>query len=407
MAIVGNENTLSTFSEMYKIAYEGADKIIFNFQNNLLKHIPVSDGFVGEKKKMMRVTGFLGGYGFAGSNSSLPFSTVTPAINPELTATRFYFTHQLDGEAISAAMNSKGAFAELVKHSLEMTRKSNDNAMSLALIKGDINNDIVLGTIRPSGDSPVTDNSGGSYTVKLVVADFHKQNFHVNQVVEVDTSTDPFLVTAINDDATTPTITIVRQSGSQVPAADDVIYLQGSNGNAFYGLPAITAASGTLYGVAIGTGNQWKAVRDTSGGEVNSNRLFNMCLDIQNQCGEMPNIIACGLGQYKKLNEAIDNKRILNDKSDVMGHGELELMLPGTNVKIIWDRLIENDTIYFINTKHIELCRRPRSGLVDGPNGALHPMHITGADKYLIIYAMYGNIFAEPGFHGVMSGLNV
>lgn len=404
MAITGNENTISTFSALFKRVYKGADEDLFNFSHPLLKRIQVTNGFEGTDEMRMRVTGYVGGYGFAGSNSSLPFTTVTPAINPLLTAKKYYANHQLDGEAIAAAVSDKGAFANLVKHSKEAVRRSIDNGLSLALTKGDINNDIILGTIRPSGDTPVAD-SDPSFVVKLVVADFHKQNFHINQVVEVDTSTDPFLVTAIDDDATTPTITIQRQSGSQVPAADDVIYLQGSNGNAMLGLPAITAASGTLYNVAINASNNFKSVRDTNGGQISESRLVNMCQQIELQCGSKPDLIVCGLGQYQKLQEFISNTRIRNDKSDALGHGELVLTLPGMNIDIIWDQHIENDRIYVLNSKKIELCRRPNAGLIDGPNGVLHPMHITGADKYLIIYAMYGNIFSEPTYHGIFDGL--
>lgn len=408
MAISGNENTIALFSTLYQRVYQGADEDLYNFKHELLKRLQITDGFVGTDEMRMRVTGHIGGYGAASSNSNLPFTTVTPAINPLLTAKKFYATHQLDGEAIAAAMRGgaagKGAFADLVKHSKEMMNRAIENGLSLMAILGDINNDVILGVVRPSGDSPVS--GSGPWTVKLVVSSFNKNRFHINQVVEFGSSTDPFLITAISADATTPTITVARQSGSATPAADDEIFLQGCNGNAMIGLKAITASSGTLFNVSISTTNNFKSVIDSAGGSVNENRLFNMCLDIQDQSGEMPDTIVCSLAQYKKIMAFISNSRIREDGNDHLGHGDIKLVLPGTNVEIIWDRQIDKDKIYFLNMKRIQLRKRPNCGLVEGPNGVLHPMHVTGADKYLIVYACYGNIYTEPTYHGVMSGLD-
>lgn len=409
MAITGNENTIALFSTLFQRVYEGADEDLYNFSQELVKRLKIEDGFVGADEMKMRVIGDIGGYGAAGSNSALPYSTVSPAINPLLTAKKNYAIHQLDGEAIAAAMKGgaagKGAFADLVKHSKEMMNRAIERLIASQFILGDINNDVALGTVRPSGDSPVS--GSGPWTVKLVVSSFNKNRFHVNQIVEFGSSTDPFMITAIVDDATTPTITVARQSGSATPAADDVIYLQGCNGNAMMGLAGITATSGTLFNVSISTSNNFKAVVDATGGSITENRLFDMCLDIQNQSGEMPDTIVCGLSQFKKIMAFISNQRAIREVgNEKLGHGSVSLTLPGTNVEIIWDRLVDKDKIYFLNMKRIKLRKRPNCGLVQGPNGVLHPMHITGADKYLIVYACYGNIYTEPTYHGVMSGLD-
>lgn len=396
MAITGDEFDLtSNFANAFKRVFvDDASQDLYHFNNPLLQRIKVTDGFVGTDEERVRATSFMGGYGFG----QLPRNNESNLIRPRLSAKKFYATALVDVESMAAAMKSEGAFFELVTRvKLELNRAMN-NGFSLALTKTNADNELVLGVIASGGVS-------GSDPYTLTLDDFHEHNFHVKQLVTIeDSNTDVFEVTAIDPDNSQ--ITVDRLTGSQVPAAGDEIMLQGSDGNAMTGLPAATAASGTLYNISIGASNNWRAVRDTAGGAIEEHRLYNMLLDVANNCGEVPDLIACSKEQYQKIAEFLANKRVLNDLSSEMGHKGLQLMGPEGPVDIIWDRHIESDRIYVINSKHVELRKRPMSGIVESGGDILLPMYQQGSDQYLLVYRCYGDFYIEPTYHGVFDGLS-
>lgn len=397
MAVTGDAfNLSSTFSNAFKRVFkDDADQDLYNFDSPLLKRVKVTEGFVGSDEERVRATGFMGGYGFG---TSLPRNNECNLIRPRLTSKRFYASALVDTESMAAALRSHGAFFELVSRvKLEINRAMN-NGLSLALTKANIDNELVLGSLSSS-----TSNGGGAYSV--VVSSMHAQNFHVKQIITVeDGNTDPFEVTDI--DAANNKLVIERLSGSQVPASSDELMLQGADGNSFTGLPAACASSGTLYNVAIGAGNNWLAKLDSTGGAITEHRLHNMVLDVANQSGKVPNLIVCGLTQYKKIAEVLANKRVLNDLSDAMGHNELVLAGPEGPIPVIWDRHIENSKVYVLNMDHIELRKRPLSGIVESGGEMLLPMYINGSDQYMVIYRCYGDFYIEPTYQGLISGLD-
>lgn len=401
MAITGDDFDLtSNFADAFKQVFkDDSDQDMFNFDSPLLSRVKVTDGFVGTNEEVVRATGFMGGYGF----NALPRNNESNLIRPRITAKKFYATAILDTESMAASMQSKGAFFDLVDRvKLEINRAMN-NGFSLALTSANEDNELVLGIIAgtPSAAGAVyqcilDDGAGGSP---------HLGKFHVKQIVTVeDADTDLFEVTAIVE--STNTVELTRLTGSQVPADNDEIMLQGADGNSMIGLPGVTAASGTIYNVAIAAGSNWLATRDTSGGAITEHRLFNSLLDVAKKVSKVPNLIVCGLAQYKKIAEQLANKRVLNDLSDAMGHKGLSLEGPEGSVPIIWDRHVEDDTVYLLNSSHMELRKRPLSGIVESGGSVLHPMYINGDDQYLIVYRCYGDFFIEPGYQAVISGLS-
>ena len=395
MAVTGDAFDLTTtFANAFKRVFkDDKDQDLYHFDNPLLKRVRVTEGFVGTDEERVRATSFMGGYGFG----SIPRNNESNLIRPRLTAKKFYATALVDVESMAASLKSEGAFFELVNRVKLEINRAMSNGFSLALTKANIDNELVLGIVQSVGSG------GDPYT--LLISQFHAQNFHIKQIVTIqDANTDPFEVTDI--DADNLKITVDRLSGSQVPAATDEIMLQGADGNSMSGLPGATAASGTLYNVAIGAANNWLAKRDTAGGAITEHRLWNMLLDVANQSGKVPNLIVCGLAQYKKIAEVLANKRVLNDLSDDMGHGELGLMGPEGMIPVIWDRHVEDDRVYVLNMDHVELRKRPLSGIVESGGDILLPMYQQGNDQYMIVYRCYGDFYIEPTYQGIFDGLD-
>jgi len=394
MSTSGNSYDLTTFANAFKRAFIDDDKVdLFLFDSPLLDSIKVTDGFVGTDEERVRATSFMGGYGYG----SLARPNESNLIRPRLEAKKFYARSMVDVESMASAMNDRGAFFELVARVKEDMRRAIQNGMSLALTKTNIDHELVLGVIATSGVA--TTATAGQY--ELTLTDLHKPNFHKKQIVSIeDGNTDLFEVTALTD----ALVTVDRLTGSQVPVAGDEIMLQGSDGNAFMGLPGVTAQSGTLYNVTIADG--WKAnVTDKNGAAITEHDLYNVLLDVHLEAGSQPDVIACGLDQYKKIAEFLANKRVLNDQSDAMGHSGLTLATDKGNIKVIWDRHIENDTIYFLNSKYMELRKRPLSGIVNAGGDILLPDYINDQDRYHIVYRCYGNFYLEPTYMAKLHNL--
>jgi len=404
MAISGDAyNLSSTFTNAFKRVFVQDNQVdIFHFDNELLKRVKVTDGFIGTDEERVRSTSFAGGYGFG----SLPRPNESKLIRPRLEAEKYYARAILDTESMAASMGTEGAFFDLVNRVKLDVNRSIENGLSLALTKSNEDGDVVLGILN--GVSA----SGAVYTCTITDATWHMQNFHLQQLVNIGTGdTDKFEVTGITESS--QTVVFTRLSGSQIPAGSDEVFLQGSEAKGFVGIKGATASSGTLYNVTIGASNGWLArSTDKDSVAVDENMLYNELLQVKNVCGKTPNLISCGLTQYLKIAEFLANKRQIwmpdpkaLKNQDVMGHAGLQLMCDSGPVDIIWDRLIENDRIYFLNMNHVELRKRPLSGMATVGGDILMPDYINDEDRYIITYRCYGNFYIEPTYQSVIYDL--
>lgn len=393
-----NYNLTSTFADLFKRVFKDdpmAEQDLFYFDNELLKRVKVEDGFTGTDEEVLRSTSLMGGYGYG---ATMPRVNESGTIRPRLSAKKYHVRALLDTESMAAAMDSKGAFHNLVERVKEDIRRGIDQGLALALFFGGVDGDLQLATIASSGVS-----GSDPYTLTLTEAPGHK--FHVKQLLNIGTGdTDVFEVTAV--DEANLQITVDRLTGSQIPADADEVYLQGSENNAFTGLAGASAQSGTLNNVSISEDNGWIMRLATKTGESpDENMLYEELINVKDKCGEYPNLIVASKVQFLKIAEFLSDKRVLNDLSDKMGHGALSILGPNGPIEIIWDRLCPADRIYLLNTKRITLRKRPMSGLIEHGGSVLIPNYVVDDDSYLIQYRCYGNFFIEPRFHGVIDAL--
>ena len=391
----------STFTNLVHLVFrKDPEKFeIYPLKTELWKKIKVKEGFQGSGEELMRVDSLAGGYAFSGANSSLAYANESSLINPRITTKRFYAVSKVDTKSMAEAMNDKGAFEGLLKRVRRDMERKIQNGMSLCLFHSNISNELVLGTIASGG---VSGSAGSGWTLTLDT--FKKELFHKKQILHIeDGNTDPFEVTAVTDSS----ITVSRLSGSQVPAATDEIFLEGGDGNAFTGLKAITASSGTLYNVSIG--GQWEAtIKDKSGRPLNTDMLFNLCVDVENHCGKKPDLLICSKEQFQKLGEYIEARYLPCDakKKDTVGHDKFMLQIPGLQLEVIWDRHCDADRVYLLNSECMEFYKSPMSGLVKDNGSLLMPDYINGTDSYLMVYRLYGEFFIEPCYVGLLDNLD-
>lgn len=392
----------STFTQIAHSVFKKNKKKyeIYPLKTELWDKIKKEEGFQGSDQQEMRIVSLPGGYGFSGSNASFPTARANTAINPKITTKRYYGIAMLDTKSIAESMRDEGSFERVLERSHRDMQRMIQNGSSLALYHTNISNELVLGVIASGG---VSGSAGTGWT--LTFDTFKPELFHENQCVTIeDGNTDVFYVHSVG----TSSIVVKRaDSGSQVPAATDEVFLEGGDGNAFTGLKAATASSGTLYNVTIG--GQWKSItKDKSGRSLNPDMIFNLCVEVENHCGVMPNFLICSKEQFQKINEYVEARhetRVTSEKGK-LGHKKTSLFIKGTELEIMWDRHCDADRVYVLHTDYLKFVKSPMSGIVQDNGSMLQPDYINGTDTYLMVYRLYGELFIEPYAVGLLYNLN-
>jgi hypothetical protein len=199
--------------------------------------------FVGNELKLAQLVDYGGGQ----SSGNLPDSSVQTIYNPIINAKRVYSTAVIDNEAIAAAQaagRNKGAFMKATE-------------LSLLTLKGSFADQVVRqffgdGTGTLGVVSTVVVNSPGNYTVTITAASWIEAHWMLKDLVNFATGVSQFLITDIN--LSLREITVVRQTGGDVPGISNDVYKQKSRNNEMTGVKAITDATvgSSLYGVTVG-----------------------------------------------------------------------------------------------------------------------------------------------------------
>jgi len=307
------------------------------------------------------------------------------------------------------AATSEGAFVQAMAETIRKTVEA-DKWNHSRIFFG--NGDGSLGTIDVGG---VVDNGGGNYDITISAATWKEANWEENMFVNFDVGTELFEITEVDPD--TLTVTVQRQAGGvEVPAAGQIVYMQGSKGNDPMGLKYVCDLTvGALYNVAVG--RKWKSYQRAAGGIAISTPVLNKAmLTVEKKTGQAPDLFVTSYVQYEKiLNLLEDQKRYSittiepkaqNLKGKISFKG-VEFMGPNGPVKITYDRFCEDDRLYVLNTNHIKYYRRPKSGWVKDDIGGNGYLRVVDDDQFEARMATYGQIFIVPTFQGVVTGLSV
>lgn len=371
---------------------------MYNGKNAVLGRVRKTYDFTGITQNRSISLGFQGGAGFG----SLPYANRGNYQQPVISTKKTYTVCEIDRRTAKQSKND-GAFVDGMKESVKKTVEKFNWLMSFGLFHSSSG---AMGTIDTAG---VTDNGGGSYTVVISAATFRKANWEVRDFVNVASgNTDLFEITVVAP--STRAITIVRISGSKVPVAADVVYLQGSQSNAITSLPqVIDATSSTLYGVTVGY--RWQSYQKAaSSAGLNVDMMNEVMLETESQSGETPNLIVVPYVQMRKLlNQLEDQKRYFTEGKVASRYGDfsfnaIQFMSVAGPVPIVVERFVEDSRVYFLNDNYIELAHASDTpGWIDDDGTVF--LRKANDDAYEARYGGYLENYTQPTPHGTITGL--
>ena len=398
----------STAGALFKTVFKTYMDDVVNTQYTTWGRINKVTTPFGKQLDFAQMLGFQGGVG-SSSSGELPEANVGNYQTPRLTSTRVYARALLDRDSIYSSMDDKAAFAKSNRENLERAAKANAWNMSRMLFNNLDNGE--LGAVDSGG---VTDNGGGNYTLNISDATWKEANWEENMFVNIETgNTDLFEITTVDPDA--KDITVQRQAGgTQVPAAADEIFLQGSEGNDFTSLhQVLSATSGSQYNVSVG--RRWeRSYYKNLGRAIVTDDINRAILQIEKKVGEPPTDIVTSYDVFETiLNLAEDQKRYTITSAAPrdprlaasFSFKGVEFMSSRGPVIIYPDVFCADDEMYFLNMNKITLYRKPKSGWVDD-DGTIY-LRVADEDTMEARHATYGNILTVPPWHGYIDGITV
>lgn len=391
----------TSVQNLFKHKYDQISMDMYNGDNESLGRIKKSYDAVGDQVERPVPLGFQGGAG----SGSLPGANRGNYGKAIFSTKSVYAVCEVDRKTIKQSRDA-GAFVEALKENTKRTvQKFNWNASRILYNDGTG----ALGTV-----SAVTTVTSSTYTFTVTAATYKLANWEIRDFVNFGTSTDKFEITAITPavlaTSTLAIIAVTRLSGSTVPTAADVVYLQGSKDNDPQGLKGVCdATSSSKFNINIGYRWQSTQMAAASAG-IDVDRMNQMMLDIQSVSGMVPNLITTSFIQMRKLlNQLEDQKRYFSQGGELKSrYGDfsfsaVQFMSVKGPVPIVAERFCDDDRMYFLNDDHIESCHAPDFGWCNDEGFVF--LRKNGEDAYEARYAGYYETYIPPTPHGVITGL--
>jgi len=410
MSSVVKQFSLTDLSNLYRIAYGDFELDAAGWDHSeLIGLIQKSSKFVGNRLEMAQLVDWGGGQ----SSGSLPSSSTAYINRPFITAKSVYATSVIDSQSMKAARragSNLGAFMDATELSILTMKRAFADQVARQFF-GDGTG--VLGIINT-----VTTVGPGQYQLLITNASWLQAPWMLNDLLNVDTGTDMFLVT--NIDLDNQIITVSRQTGVQVPAPGQNIYKQKSRNNEMFGLKGVCdTVSGSLYGVPVGY--RWGAQRLAAAGQTLSVKLMRE-LDQQMRFwarGDLPTDYIMSATQLRLFEDGEDAKSIIYIQPEVSperqaGSQVAAVKINGRTVRIHWSPYCQEDRMYAINRNKVHMYIRPDTaegndpgGFIENGDSIFFPLQVSGTplDSYGIFYATYAEFYINPTFTGVITGL--
>lgn len=410
MSTVIKQFSLTDLSNLYRIAYGDFELDAAGWDHSeLLFTINKEGKFVGNRLEMAMLVDWGGGQ----SSGALPNSSTAFINRPFITAKSVYATSVIDSQSMKAARragSNLGAFMDATELSI-LTMKRSFQDQIIRQFFGDGSG--TLGVIQT-----VTATSPGQYQLLITNTSWLQAPWMLNDLLNIDTGTDLFLVTDI--DLQNQIITVSRQTGVQVPAAGQNIYKQKSRGNEMNGLRYVCdTVAGNIYGVPVGY--RWGAQRIDAAGQTLSVKLMRE-LDQQMRFwarGDLATDFIMSATQLRLFEDSEDAKSIIYVQPQISPEREAGSQLAavkinGRTVRIHWSPYCPEDRLYAINRKKVHMYIRPDTaegndpgGFIENGDSIFFPLQVSGTplDSYGLFYATYAEFFINPVFTGVITGL--
>jgi hypothetical protein len=364
--------------------------------------------FKGSQHEFPLKLGFGGGVGY----STLPTANRSKNVTVTLTRKKAYARMNLDRETIIASNGKQGAFKQATQEETTGKLKSFNRAQAIMLyndgtgILGQFSGNASSGTAA----APVlTIINTGTYR-------FRQGFFEEGDYVNVNTLSSVWEITAV--DTSARTVTLSRISGSDdltaIGAGTHSVYLQGSKDACPMGVMGVcNFDSSTLYGVTYQ--RRFSAYQDelSTAALISVDLLNKAVLQIDQRCGEAPNLLVFSTKQMEKfLNQLEDKKRYnIESKANKLmtkasaSFTAIEFMTPRGAVPIVSSRYVRDDTVYLLNTNKMFRKHAEKFGWFDDDGTVL--LRMADQDAYEARYGGYYENFINPLYQGKIDNLAV
>lgn len=412
MSSVIKQFSLTDLSNLYRIAYGDFELDAAGWDHSeLIGLIQKSSKFVGNRLEMAQLVDWGGGQ----SSGSLPSSSTAYINRPFIVAKSVYATSVIDSQSMKAARragSNLGAFMDATELSILTMKRAFADQVARQFF-GDGTG--VLGVINT-----VTSIGPGQYTLNITQASWLQAPWMLNDLLNIDTGTDMFLIT--NIDLTNRNITVSRQTGVQVPAPGQNIYKQKSRNNEMSGLKYVTdTVAGSIYGVPVGY--RWGAQRLDAQGQTLSVKLMRE-LDQQMRFwarGDLPTDYIMSATQLRLFEDGEDAKSIIYIQPEVSperqaGSQVAAVKINGRTVRLHWSPYCQEDRLYAINRNKVHMYIRPDTaegndpgGFIENGDSIFFPLQVSGTplDSYGLFYATYAEFYINPTFTGLINNLAI
>ncbi len=410
MSSVIRQFSLTDLSNLYRIAYGDFELDAAGWDHSeLIGMIQKDSKFVGNRLEMSQLVDWGGGQ----SSGALPSSSTAYINRPVIFAKSVYATSVIDSQSMKAARragSNLGAFMDATELSILTMKRSFADQIARQFF-GDGTG--VLGTIQT-----VTAVGPGQYDLVITAATWLQAPWMLNDLLNIATGTDLFLIT--NIDLSTRTISVTRQTGVQVPAIGQDIYKQKSRNNEMSGLKYVTdTTSGDLYGVPVGY--RWQANRlDASSQTISVKLMRQLDQDMRFLArGSLPTDYIMSMTQLRLFEDGEDAKSIIYIQPEVSPEREAgsqvaAVKINGRTIRLHWSPYVPEDRIYAVNRNKVHMYIRPDTAEGNDPGGFLEngdsiffPLQVSGTplDSYGIFYATYAEFYINPVFTGLIHNL--
>lgn len=407
--------TDSDYSALFKRTYgEYGDNLYGSGSEDVLEsQIPKKFDFTGSEHRFPVKIGFGGGTGYG----TLPAANSSKNVDVVLTRKKAYARMNLDRETIIASRGKEGAFKEATQEETLGKLKSFNRTQACALYNDGTG---ILGqfTAAPTGTAaaPILSiiNTG---TYRFRQAFFEEGDYVQIYASGVTLQTSLFEITAV--DVASRAVTLARLDGSvdltAIGAGTHNVVLQNSNSAAPMGLLGVcTFASSTLYSVTFA--RRWSPYTKTlaTAQLLTVDLLNEAILQMDQRCGEAPNLIILSTVQMQKFLSLLEDKKRyssttveskpnkLNSKATVSFTG-IEYMGPRGVIPLMSSRYVRDDQVFLVNTNKMFRKHAEKFGWFDEDRTVL--MRMQNDDAYEARYGGYYENYFNPLFQGVIQGL--
>lgn len=344
-----------------------------------------------------------GGFGATGS-STLPAASQNKRIQTKFGALPVYYRSRWDRLAMRLTKN-EGAFVDGLKEearraSMVFNRFVETQMFMEKELDGSSN---LIGSGKLGALASSASVTGSNPYTFTMASGYNKHMFEVGDIVNIEAgNTDEFEI----QDITSTTLTVYRNSGSQVPANSDEVFAQLSEDTSILGIEGnlSMASSELLYGNTYQY--RWQPGYNAAVSAGISVSAINAAVnEIDKLSGACPDMMICSHDVWSDLAEQFeDQKRYVDvtsankDIKAVLNWKALEYVCPKGSIKIHASRFCPQTTAYLLNTKKMRLHHVEAPGWFTD-DGSMF-LRETGTDTYEGRFGAYMNFWCHPIYHG-------